>query len=146
MKIPNKIIISIAIGFIITCFSAHAVKPISTMMEQDKNLAPPAIYAVNSQDLAPQFAVYAVRNSYQRVENNAQIDFVISSDEYINYYAYVRKNNFIYGDASGFVNHRSVIVEILAKEVILGDYELVIDVYNNDKLSANKTFNFKIIQ
>ncbi|CNK55679.1 Uncharacterised protein [Yersinia mollaretii] len=144
LKISNTILVSIALGFIITSFNAHAVKPISATMEQGASLAP---LAMNTKDSSPpQFAVYAVRNSYQRVENNAQINFVISSDEYINYYAYVRKNNFTYGDASGFVNHRSIIVEILAKEVSLGDYELVIDVYNNDKLSANKTYNFKIVQ
>ncbi|EEQ11290.1 hypothetical protein ymoll0001_29680 [Yersinia mollaretii ATCC 43969] len=58
----------------------------------------------------------------------------------------MRRNNVIYGDASGFVNNRSVGVAILAKEMSMGHYELVIDAYNNDKLSANKTFTFLIVQ
>ncbi|CQD38180.1 hypothetical protein [Yersinia mollaretii] len=144
LKISNTILVSIALGFIITCFNAHAVKPISAIMEQGASLAP---LAMNAGDSAlPEFTVNDVRSTYHLVENNAIVDFIISSNELLNYYAYVRKNNVIYGDASGFVNNRSVGVVILAKEINVGNYELVIDVYNNDKLSANKIFTFLIVQ
>ncbi|CNI36648.1 hypothetical protein [Yersinia mollaretii] len=144
LKISNTIFVSMALGFIIICFSANAVKNTSTMMAQGAGLAP---QAMNTEDRAlPEFSVSDVRSTYHLVENNAIVDFVISSNEFLNYYAYVRRNNVIYGDASGFVNNRSVGVAILAKEMSMGHYELVIDAYNNDKLSANKTFTFLIVQ
>ncbi|WP_145517954.1 hypothetical protein [Yersinia mollaretii] len=144
LKISNTICASMALGFIITCFSANAVTPTFTLMEQGANVAPMAINT--GENARPEFTVSNIRSLYYYAENKAQVDFVISSNEFLNYYAYIRKNNVNYGDVSGFVNNRSVVVEILAKEVSMGDYELVIDVYNNDKRSASKTYHFKLIQ
>lgn len=144
MKLSTKILVSMAFGFIISCFSANAVEPEFAIREQDANLA---LLAMNTEESTrPEFSVSDIRSTYPLVENNAHVNFVISSNELLNYYAYVRKNNVIYGDASGFVNNRSVGVQILAKEMNIGHYELVIDVYNNDKLSTNKTFTFLTVQ
>lgn len=144
LKISNTIFVSMALGFIIICFSANAVQPTFTMMEQGARLAPVSMSTEES--ALPEFTVSDLTNTYYLVENNARVSFVISSNKLLNYYAYVRKNNVIYGDASGYVNNRSVAVTILAKELNAGEYELVIDVYNNKKLSSNKSFTFRVAQ
>ncbi|WP_144404285.1 hypothetical protein [Yersinia rochesterensis] len=80
------------------------------------------------------------------MEGRAKVKFNISTDEYINYFAYVRKNNTLYGEASGYINHSSKDVTLLTNEVNSGDYELVVEVYNNDKKSSQQTFDIRLGQ
>ncbi|WP_145536109.1 hypothetical protein [Yersinia thracica] len=135
------------IGFMIICFNANAINSIPTVLNQKTNLIELSHSSRNSDDSSsPTFEVYNLKDNYPLVEDKAKITFSISSNEFISYYAYVIKNNLYYGDASGYVNNSSVHVDIFTKYLTSGNYELVIEAYNNDQKSSQQTFDIRLGQ
>ncbi|MDN0107511.1 hypothetical protein QVN76_11555 [Yersinia rochesterensis] len=136
-----------AMGLIIICFNASAIKPpLEVMNVTTKLIKPASSFMMSDNTVPPTFQVEDIKDRYALVEGRAKVKFKISTDEYINYFAYVRKNNTLYGEASGYINHSSKDVTLLTNEVNSGDYELVVEVYNNDQKSSQQTFDIRLGQ
>ncbi|HEN3651357.1 TPA: hypothetical protein U5E41_003374 [Yersinia enterocolitica] len=89
----------------------------------------------------PQFEVEDIQYNYHLANNESYISFVLSSPEFVSYYIYLINNeNTIFYETSGFINHNSKKIDLNLYEMIAGNYDLVVEVYNNEKVSAKKTF------
>ena len=89
----------------------------------------------------PDFEVNNLQYSYRLTHGKSYISFVIDSTEFVSYYVYVISNeNIIYHEASGFVNNNSKNIALDLEDIIAGEYVLVIEVYNHEKISAKKTY------
>nr|CBX70615.1 unknown protein [Yersinia enterocolitica W22703] len=43
-------------------------------------------------------------------------------------------------ETSGFINHNAQRIDLNLENIIAGNYDLVVEVYNNEKVSTKKTF------
>ncbi|HDL8236410.1 TPA: hypothetical protein PXQ89_003089, partial [Yersinia enterocolitica] len=90
---------------------------------------------------APQFEVEDFQYNYHLTNKESYISFILSSPEFVSYYIYLINNeNTISYETSGFINHNSKRIDLSLEDIISGYYDLVVEVYNNEKLSAKKTF------
>lgn len=89
----------------------------------------------------PQFEVSNLQYSYRLTNGESYISFTLNSTELVSYYVHViNDENIIYHEVSGFSNHSSKNIALDLENMIAGDYVLVIEVYNNEKVSTRKTY------
>ncbi|EPB0872350.1 hypothetical protein ACRARK_002160 [Yersinia enterocolitica] len=143
MKIINKILITVTMALLINTQSIYAAK--NTLLVS-ANYMPKIIQKINyynegESPTPPQFEVEDIQYNYHLANNESYISFILSSPEFVSYYIYLINNeNKIFYETSGFINHDSKKIDLNLYEMIAGNYDLVVEVYNNEKVSAKKTF------
>ncbi|HEN3279728.1 TPA: hypothetical protein U5D21_001528 [Yersinia enterocolitica] len=145
MKASNIALTIIALNFIVTGFNANATNNEFSAIDPNLKL----IKKINNDgsypgDISAEFEIYNLKDNYRIIEDKAKVEFRIYSNKHLNYYAYIRKDNLIYGETSGFVNNSLVDVYFFAKDVNSGEYELVVEAYNNSQVSSKKEFNITL--
>ncbi|WP_145583638.1 hypothetical protein [Yersinia thracica] len=134
-----------AMGFIIICLNANAIKPpLEVMNVTTKLIKPASSFMMAGYMSPPTFEVNNIKDSYTLLEGKAKVKFNISTNEYINYSAHIRKGNILYGETSGYINHSSENITLLTDEVNSGYYELVVEAYNNAQDSSQQIFNIRL--
>ncbi|HDL7749802.1 TPA: hypothetical protein PXP51_002170 [Yersinia enterocolitica] len=145
MKTSNIALTIIALNLIMTGFNVNAKNKEFSAIDPNLKL----IKKINNDgsypgDTSTEFEIYNLKDNYRIIEDKAKIEFRIYTNKHLNYYAYIRKDNFIYGDASGFANNSLVDVYFFANDVNSGEYELIVEAYNNNQASSKKEFNITL--
>lgn len=143
MKIINKILITVTMALIMNTQSIYAAK--NTLLVSPnymlKNIQKINYTNEEESPTLPQFEVEDIQYNYHLANNESYISFILSSPEFVSYYIYLINNeNKIFYETSGFINHNSKRIDLSLEDIISGYYVLVVEVYNNEKLSAKKTF------
>ncbi|HDL7336486.1 TPA: hypothetical protein PXN07_001711 [Yersinia enterocolitica] len=143
MKIINKILITVTMALLMNTPSIYAAK--KTLLVSPnymlKNIQ--KINSTNEEEIPspPQFEVEDFQYNYHLTNKESYISFILSSPEFISYYIYlINDNSLIFHETSGFINHDSKKIDLNLSGIIAGNYDLVVEVYNNEKVSARKTF------
>ena len=143
MKIINKILITITMALLMNTQSIYAAK--NTLLASP-NYMPKTIQKINyyneeDSPTPPQFEVDDFEYNYHLTNKDSYVSFIISSPEFVSYYIYLINNeSTIFYETSGFINHNSKKIDLNLHDIIAGNYDLVMEVYNNEKVSAKKTF------
>ncbi|MGN1569761.1 hypothetical protein ACKEU4_15070, partial [Yersinia enterocolitica] len=89
----------------------------------------------------PQFEVNYFQYNHKLINKKSSVSFTISSPEFVSYYIYLANNeNTMLHETSGFINHNAQRIDLNLENIIAGNYDLVVEVYNNEKVSTKKTF------
>ncbi|ELI8098581.1 hypothetical protein ACSMDC_17710 [Yersinia enterocolitica] len=143
MKIINKILITVTMALLINTQSIYAAK--NTLLVS-ANYMPKIIQKINyynegESPTLPQFEINDFEYNFHLINKDSYVSFILSSPEFVSYYIYLINNeNTIFYEISGFINHNSKKIDLNLHEMIAGNYDLVVEVYNNEKVSARKTF------
>ncbi len=69
----------------------------------------------------------------------------MSSEQLINYYIYITNSTGVnYYETSGFINNSQKNINLEIEDIPLGNYNLVINAYNNDQNSMIKRYQIDI--
>ncbi|HDZ9833398.1 TPA: hypothetical protein R1Z88_001458 [Yersinia enterocolitica] len=143
MKIINKILIIVTMALLMNTPSIYAAK--NTLLVSP-NYLPQNIQKINSineeeSPALPHFEVEDFQYNYHLTNKESYISFILSSTEFVSYYIYlINDDSTIFHETSGFINQYSKKIELTLENITPGDYDLVVEVYNNEKISARKTF------
>ncbi|MGH1472894.1 hypothetical protein [Yersinia proxima] len=89
----------------------------------------------------PQFEINDFQYNYHITNKSSYVSFILSSTQFVSYYIYlISDENIIFHETSGFINQDSKKIDLVLENITLGNYELVVEVYNNEKVSAKRTF------
>ncbi|HHL2559381.1 TPA: hypothetical protein ACQ31I_001240 [Yersinia enterocolitica] len=89
----------------------------------------------------PQFEIDDFQYNYHLTNKRSYVSFILSSTEFVSYYIYlINDESMIFHETSGFINQDSKKIDLILENIALGNYDLVVEVYNNEKVSARKTF------
>lgn len=143
MNTIDKILITVALTFLINIQNIYAVthtllmspNPIQDIQKVDHthDEAPPT---------TPYFEMSNFQYNYQIINKKSYVSFTINSPELVSYYIYLANDeSTIFHEKSGFINQNSQNIDLNLENITAGNYDLVIEVYNNEKVSAKKTFS-----
>lgn len=69
----------------------------------------------------------------------------MSSEQLINYYIYITNSTGItYYETSGFINNSQKNINLEIEDIPVGNYNLVIDTYNNAQNSMTKRYQINV--
>ncbi|CNB72107.1 N-acetylglucosamine-binding protein A [Yersinia pseudotuberculosis] len=120
-----------------------------TLNQNSGNLQPisPLVLLASANGASSSFEVQHLANSYNRYGNKVKIEFTMSSEQLINYYIYITNSTGItYYETSGFINNSQKNINLEIEDIPEGNYNLVIDSYNNDQKSITKKYQINVRQ
>ncbi|HFR4113956.1 TPA: hypothetical protein ACHVKA_001931 [Yersinia enterocolitica] len=143
MKIINRMFTTVMIVLLMNVQSINAAK--NTLLTSPNHI-PQIIQKIvhthgDDSTTLPKFEVDSFEYNYHLTNKKGYVYFTLSSPEFISYYIYlINDNSLIYHEASGFINHNSKNIVLNLENINPDNYDLVVEVYNNEKVSAKKTF------
>ncbi|WP_392433713.1 hypothetical protein ACF3VQ_05395 [Yersinia sp. HM-2024] len=143
MKIINKVFIAVMMALLMNIQCIYAVK--NTLLISPNHM-PQNIQKTNhthdeDSPAPPQFEVDDFEYNYHLANKESYVSFILSSPEFVSYYIYlINTENTISHEKSGFINHNSQKIDLSLQNIIAGNYDLVVEVYNNEKVSTKRTF------
>ncbi|CNJ28730.1 hypothetical protein [Yersinia aldovae] len=143
MRKINKTLIAAILIFLMNIQSIPAAKNLLSIPPSHVPQRVQKIDYIHTPESAnpPQFEVSNLQYSYRLTNGESYISFTLNSTELVSYYVHViNDENIIYHEVSGFSNHSSKNIALDLENMIAGDYVLVIEVYNNEKVSTRKTY------
>lgn len=143
MTTINKILTTVALIFFINIQSIYAVTHTLLVSPNPRLHGIDKINHIHDEEsaTAPQFEVNYFQYNHQLINKKSSVSFTISSPEFVSYYIYLANNeNTILHETSGFINHNAQRIDLNLENIIAGNYDLVVEVYNNEKVSTKKTF------
>lgn len=142
MNTINRILTTVALFFLINIQNIYAVTH-TLLISPNSIQGTLKIDHIYNEDtpIPPQFEINEFQYNYQLVNKKSYASFILSSTEFISYYIYLTNNeNTIFHEKSGFINQNSKNINLNIENITAGNYDLVIEVYNNEKVSDKRIF------
>lgn len=146
----NSVFLLVTLSAAIISFNTRAAEHGMITLNQTRvtcNLLAPQFSWPLKMGFLPSFEVQHLANSYNRYGNKVKIEFTMSSEQLINYYIYITNSTGVnYYETSGFINNSQKNINLEIEDIPLGNYNLVINAYNNDQNSMIKRYQIDIKQ
>ena len=143
MNAIKKILAAVALIFLINIQSIYAAT--NTLLISPNPILQDIQKIAQTHDAEvptlPQFEIDDFQYNYHLTNKRSYVSFILSSNEFVSYYIYlINDESLIFHETSGFINQDSKKIDLILENITFGNYDLVVEVYNNEKLSARKTF------
>lgn len=143
MNTISRILTTVALVFLINIQNIYAVthklliSP-NSMRESIQKIA--YIHGAEA-PTPPQFEIDEFQYNYHLTNKRSYVSFILSSNEFVSYYIYlINDESTIFHETSGFINQDSKKIDLILENITSGDYDLVVEVYNNEKISDKRIF------
>ncbi|WP_174848515.1 hypothetical protein [Yersinia artesiana] len=143
MNATNKILAAVTLIFLINIQSIYAVTHTLLMSPNSMREGIQKIAHLHDAEApaSPQFEVNDFQYNYHLTNKKNYVSFILSSTEFVSYYIYlINDDSTIFHETSGFINQDSKKIDLTLENITPGDYDLVVEVYNSEKVSAKKIF------